>query len=94
MPWSTLAALLVGLFALDRLLRALERRGWIYYRERKPGSSGVANALGEFEALLNPAVREVVVAKQEQRAQDDDDDDDGDPPGKVTPRTTRARRRR
>lgn len=90
MPWPlTAAAVLVGLFALDRLLRRMERRGWIFYRERKPSGSGVANALGEFEAILNPAVREVVVARQEQRAQDEDDD--GDPPG--APRT-RARRPR
>jgi hypothetical protein len=96
MSWPlTVAAALVGLFALDRLLRWMERRGWIFYRERQPSGSGVANALGEFEAILNPAVREVVVARQEQRAQDDDDDDDGDPPGRPgAPRTSRARRRR
>ena len=95
MPWPlTIVTVLAGLLALDRLLRWMERRGWIFYRERQPSGSGVANALGEFEAILNPAVREVVVARQEQRAQDEDDDDDGDPPGRRAPRTTRARRRR
>lgn len=96
MPWpQLLVAALVGLLALDRLLRWMERRGWIFYRQRKPSGSGIANALGEFEAILNPAVREVVVARQEQRAQDDDDDDDGDPPGRPrAARLSRARQRR
>lgn len=98
MPWPlTVAAVLAGLFALDRLFRWMERRGWIFYRERKPSGSGVANALGEFQAMLTPAARELVVARAEPRAQDEDDD--GDPPDDPAstpgaPGASRARPRR
>lgn len=64
----------LGLVALDRLLRWMERRGWIFYRERKPTGSGAGNAIAEFQAMLQPEVREVVEAKAVHEAEEDDDE--------------------
>lgn len=77
MPWPlTLLLALAGLLALDRLLRWMEHRGWIYYRLRKPSSGGALNALAEFQAMLQPNAQQVVIARQERR---DERDDDGGP---------------
>lgn len=79
MGWTlTIVAGFAGLFALDRLFRWMERRGWIFYRERQPTGSGAGNALAELHAMLSPSAREVVVARAEHRAEEDDD---GGPPG-------------
>lgn len=80
MSWPlTLLLALVGLFALDRLLRWMEERGWIYYRLRKPSSSGALDALAEFQAMLTPNAQQIVVVKQERREQRDDDGGPDDP---------------
>ncbi|WAS97084.1 hypothetical protein [Nannocystis punicea] len=89
MPWPlTVLAVLVGLFALDRLLLALERGGYIYYRVRKPSGSGAGNALAELQQMLSPSTQHVIVAKREQRPEHVDDggppDPDGKPPGRGT----------
>ncbi|HEY8376657.1 MAG TPA: hypothetical protein VIK91_09225 [Nannocystis sp.] len=78
MPWPlTVVLVLVGLFVLDRLLLAAERRGWIYYRVKKPSTTGAGNALVELQAMLNPASQHVIVAQKEQKAERTDD---GGPP--------------
>ncbi len=65
MKWLVLAA--VVLFVVDRLLLAAERRGWVYYRKRKPTSgSASAAAFGPVAELVQPG-QEVVV---EQRLQE------------------------
>ncbi len=55
-------AIIAGLFVLDRLLLATERRGWIFYRHRKAGGTS-ATALGMAE-FLQPGAR-VVIEQQE-----------------------------
>lgn len=92
MPWpATLALALVGLLALDRLLRWMEGRGWIYYRLRRPSGSGALDALAEFQAMLQPNARQVVIARDEGR---DERDDDGGPDGEPKrPRPERRARR-
>jgi hypothetical protein len=63
--WLVLAA--VVLFVVDRLLLAAERRGWVYYRKRKPTSgSASAAAFGPVAELVQPGQRVVV----EQRLQE------------------------
>lgn len=60
-----LIAVVVGLFLLDQLGLWLERRGWLYWRHRKPSAGGgVGNALQELNALMNPSVRHVIKAKE------------------------------
>ena len=48
-----------AIFALDRLGRWLEDRGWIYYR-KKSGSGGTAvgNALWEFHSMFDSDVKQ------------------------------------
>lgn len=80
MSWPiTLLLALVALVALDRLFRWMEARGWIFYRVRRPSGSGALAALTEFQAMLQPSAREVMVARAERRAPRDDD---GGPDGK------------
>ena len=86
MPWPlTVAVVLVGLFVLDRLLLALERGGLIYYRRRKPSTSGVGNALTELQAMLSPSTQHVAVAQKEPRGQRNDDGDPPDDEGRPQP---------
>ncbi len=59
MKWVLLAAIV--LLVLDRLALAAERRGWIYYRKRKPTSgSASAAAFGATAEFLQPGQQVVV----------------------------------
>jgi hypothetical protein len=69
----TVIVTLAALFVLDRLLRRMEDRGWIHYRRFKPSGNGAANALAEFQEMLQPNSRQVVIVKQERRGERDDD---------------------
>ncbi len=55
-----LVAICLVIYGLHRFLIALERRGYIYYRE-KPRGSG-AGALFELDKLTRPSVEHVVEA--------------------------------
>lgn len=50
----------VGLVIIDRLLLAAERRGWVYYRKRKPVSGAATAMLAPVAEVLQPG-RQVVV---------------------------------
>jgi hypothetical protein len=74
----TLAVIVAGVYGLHRLALWAERRGWIYYRERRGSGVSVGNALLQVHALLEPAQRHVV----EERMRDlEEDDESGEPPG-------------
>lgn len=60
--WIVIIA--AGLFLLDRLLRWMERWGWIYYRVRR-GSAGTA--LGPVMDVFHPTREYTVVEQQRQR---------------------------
>jgi len=66
-----------GLYALHRAAVWAERRGWIYYRERRGSSGSLGNALLEVHALLEPSKRHVV---EERRRDVAEDEESGDPP--------------
>jgi hypothetical protein len=74
------AAVAAGLYGLHCLARWAERRGWIYYRERRGNSDALGNALLQVHSLLEPAQRYVVEALRQERH---DDDESGDPPAGV-----------
>lgn len=60
-----IAAVIVGLFLLDRLLLAVEARGWIYYRRRQRIGTQIGGGIAaELGAILSPAER----ARQEAAA--------------------------
>jgi hypothetical protein len=78
MPWWLLLPVVVlACLALDRLLRAAERRGWIYYRTNPPRRSTVGMALQSIEAVLAPEKRYVV---EHHAAIDADQPGDDEPP--------------
>lgn len=84
MPWWITATLvlLVLVVALDRLLLAAERRGWIYWRRSPPHRATAGHAMQSIEAIFRPEVQHVV----EQRAAiDAEDDEDGEPPDPPPP---------
>lgn len=62
----------------DQLGLWLERRGWIYYRHKKPKEGAGANAMQEMNAFFNPAVRKVIEFQQTESRTRDDQDDDAD----------------
>ncbi|HNS06050.1 MAG TPA: hypothetical protein PLB50_04570 [Candidatus Saccharicenans sp.] len=65
--WLLLVA--VAVFALDRLLLYMEKRGWIYYRKKKPSSSALSNACLEIQQLLEPSKKYVVEIKKDEKKQ-------------------------
>ena len=80
-PWLKVTLLLiavpVALFCLDRLMLRMERRGWIYWRKRPPGSASPGRAvLNEFQQLVEPEIRHVQEHERQQRAMIDDESDD------------------
>ncbi|MGW0045445.1 DUF6191 domain-containing protein [Rhodococcus sp. NPDC003348] len=60
--------LVAGAVFLDRVALWAERRGWIYWRKRKPEVDGgaITGAFGEIQSVLSPSHRHVV---DEQRTQ-------------------------
>ena len=54
--------LMTALAAVDQLFLWMERRGWIYWRRRKPDPRGAV--LGPIDNVFNPA-HEHVVEQQE-----------------------------
>jgi hypothetical protein len=72
-----LAAL--SLWALHRLGLWLERRGWLFYRDRKPSSSAVGSAFLNIESFVRPTARHEIEAHQEQVVRDDESGDPPDP---------------
>ena len=74
--WLLVAAL--ALFALDRLFLWLEARGWIYYRRNKPGRGASTYHLLQWNAILDPTMRQVM---EERIREEREDEESGAPPG-------------
>ncbi len=73
-----LAAALVALFVLDRLLLAMESRGWIYYRKSK-GDSRPGDAFLAVHQLIEPEKKHLLEVRQEEREEQDESGDPEDP---------------
>ena len=58
----TAVAAIAALAAVDQLFLWMERRGWLYWRRRKPDPRGAV--LGPIDNVFNPA-HEHVVEQQE-----------------------------
>jgi len=70
-------AVLAGLLGLHRLAMWAERRGWIYYRDRRGSSGTLSSAFLEVQSLLEPSQRHVL---EETRRDEAVDDEAGEPP--------------
>lgn len=66
MMYMTLCVLLIisTLFLFDQLGVWLERKGWLYYRKRKPQYGMTGNTLQELNAILAPSNRHVIEVKK------------------------------
>lgn len=63
-------AVLAALVVADRLLLRAERRGWIYYRHRKPASGSMSSAaFGSMTEVLQPGRRITLEVQQADRVQ-------------------------
>ncbi len=51
-------------FLFDQFCLWLERKGWLYYRNKKPTGGAIGGALQELNALLSPSNRHVIETKQ------------------------------
>ncbi|MFE3441922.1 DUF6191 domain-containing protein [Nocardia sp. NPDC059180] len=64
MQWVIGGAVLVIIgLVVDQIGFWAERRGWIYWRRRRPepsGGGGVAGMFGEMQALLSPSYRHTI----------------------------------
>jgi hypothetical protein len=70
-------AVLGGLYSLHRLALWAERRGWIYYRNKRGNSGAIGNAFLEVQAMIEPSKRHVL----EERLKDESESPEpGDPP--------------
>jgi hypothetical protein len=71
-----IAAIVAALFALDRLLLAMEARGWIYWRKVKRTGAGGGYLLGPD--IFDPGKRYLEEAREEHVLEDEEDGDDDD----------------
>jgi hypothetical protein len=71
----TILEIAVALFVLDRFGLWLERRGWLYYRHKKPGSGGAGNALQELNAFFVPSARHSLEIRQKEIVKENENGD-------------------
>ena len=61
----------------------MERRGWIYYRERKASSSSASNAFLEIQALFEPRAEHLVESRRSDEIRAAEDAGPGGAPPKA-----------
>ena len=66
----------ITLWALHHLCLWLERRGWLFYRDRKPSSSAVGGVFLEINSFFRSGARHDIEARKEVVREDEV----GDPP--------------
>ncbi|MEZ5153623.1 DUF6191 domain-containing protein [Rhodococcus zopfii] len=76
--WIAIAVLIAVL--ADRAGLYAERRGWIYWRRRKP-EGAPSGVFGEFQTLLSPSYRHVAEEQQRQRTSRHEQGTGADPLG-------------
>lgn len=74
------AAVVFGIFLIDRFLCWCELRGWISYRLTPRQRRAFGAAAFQIEALMQPEKRHVYEMKQAAEVYRESDDDGGDPP--------------
>lgn len=81
-----IAGLLIGLLIADRLLLAMEARGWIYWRKVKRPPSAGGDVFSGIDNVFNPGAAHRAEAREtvHEDEEDGDDDDERDPDDRVS----------
>jgi hypothetical protein len=67
------AAILLGVFLLDRLGLWAERRGWIFWRKRRPSGNALGGTMLELQKIFESGkARHVIEAKHDARKETPD----------------------
>lgn len=73
---------IVGLIAvavaIDRLLLAMEARGWLYYRRTRGRRGGATYHMMEMHSIFEPGIQQVLELSVHE---EQEEDDSGAPPG-------------
>lgn len=77
-----LGGAIVGLLVVDRILLWMESRGWLYYRKSRPGRGASTYHLFQWNAILDPTIREVL---EERVREEREEQVPGAPPGPSGP---------
>jgi len=75
-----------SIYALHRLCLWLEKRGWLYYKHKQPGSSPMS-CMTALQEVLEPQTQHVIHVKDEKRVLVDEA-----APGANDPPTARRKR--
>jgi hypothetical protein len=75
--WLVFLLVLAALYALHRLLRWMEARGWIYWTRSSGMSTRAGNAMLEIQQILEPSKTHIIQMKREDKKKSDAS---GDPP--------------
>lgn len=72
-----IVGLVIGALCLDRVRLGMEARGWIYFRRTKPGRGASTYHLLEWNAILDPTMRQVL---EERTREERVEEESGAPP--------------
>ena len=67
----------IVLYGFHRVALWMERKGWIFYRDRKPSPGSLGNALLEVQKLIEPPKTNILEVRL---AEDEESDEYGEPP--------------
>ncbi len=84
--------IVVVLFCLDRVLLAMERRRWIYYRKRKPEGGATGRVFLEMQSFVEPAIKQVMEHRHVEALGKDDAIGDTSEPATTLPEEESRRR--
>ncbi len=76
----TVIMFFVTLYILDKIGLWLERKGLIFYRNKKPEGGAIGSALLELQNMVNPSARHTIEVKQnviESEHSEDDNNNKG-----------------
>jgi hypothetical protein len=79
MKWLFIAGLLVALYGLHRLALWLEKKGWIYYMNKKASLNSLGTALLELQQMAQPEKGHLLEAKRKRQVQQECQGDPKEP---------------
>ena len=69
--------ILLSLFIIDRIGLWAEKRGYVYWRKKKPSSGGFGNALGELQSFMRPSAKYVIEVQEKKDVKERGEQGDG-----------------